>query len=415
MSKKKKIIIILVALSVVYIATRGVVYLIAKHNMSPKLSLTDTLVKKAEVELGLHPDKIDNYLILSNAYLQKVRETADSSYYLKIDDLLDKAQKLDPNYAETYLIRSTVAAGRHHFAEALEAGKKALALNSQAARYYAIVSDAQIETGMYKEAAISLQKMVDLRPDFSSYSRISHLRELYGQLEGAIQAMQSAIDAGAGFNENIAWAYVELGKLYFPKDLDKAQQQFNFALQIVPDYARAYQGLARVALAHGDTKKALEYFKKAYNLLPIAEHATDLGDMYKVLGRQDQANQYYELVKVGYQQFEKSGVKVDLEEALFLADHDLDLDNALVRARIAYKDRPSIYGADALAWALYKKQDYVNATKYSKESLRLGTKDALLYYHAGMIAKASADKILAKQDLEKAMNLNPNFSVLHSH
>ena len=47
-------------------------------------------------------------------------------------------------------------------------------------------------------------------------------------------------------------------------------------------------------------------------------------------------------------------------------------------------------------------------------ALALGTHDALLQYHAGMIANALGDTARARQLLQAALNLNPGFDPLQA-
>ncbi len=77
--------------------------------------------------------------------------------------------------------------------------------------------------------------------------------------------------------------------------------------------------------------------------------------------------------------------------ALFFADHDLNLDEAVRQARSVYDARPSIQAADALAWALYKSGQQGEALEHSREALRLGTQDATMLFHAGMIHPSLGD------------------------
>jgi tetratricopeptide (TPR) repeat protein len=67
-----------------------------------------------------------------------------------------------------------------------------------------------------------------------------------------------------------------------------------------------------------------------------------------------------------------------------------------------------------LAWTLYKTGNYREAKKYSDEALRLGSKDALKWFHAGMIALRLGDKMQAREDLEQALTINPHFSILYA-
>jgi tetratricopeptide (TPR) repeat protein len=109
-----------------------------------------------------------------------------------------------------------------------------------------------------------------------------------------------------------------------------------------------------------------------------------------------------------------AGMNVDMEMALFNADHGTDPAQVVPQARAAYDARPSIYGADTLAWALYRAGNYAEAQEYSQEALRLGTRDAMLHYHAGMIAYALEDLPLARHHLQQALTINPNFSIRYA-
>ncbi len=114
-----------------------------------------------------------------------------------------------------------------------------------------------------------------------------------------------------------------------------------------------------------------------------------------------------------------NGVNSDLELALFAADHPeyangLTTDEVVAQARAARAVRPSIYGHDTLAWALYRAGDADAAWEEIQQALRLGTRDALLYYHAGMIANARGNTAAARAHLETALAINPHFSILHA-
>lgn len=354
------------------------------------------------------------YFAAASVYLQKVRETADTALYANVDDLMVKAENLDANSSEVFAFKAQVAMGRHNFSQGLKLGQRSLELSPGNARYHGIVADAQIELGMYDEAVESLQKMVDIKPDFASYSRIAYARELHGDIEGAIESMQQATEAGATYPENVAWAHVELGKLYFAlNNLAEAESNFNAALEKLPDYSPAWRAKGRIALAKGDSQQAFSYFQRAVDKLPIDANLIDLADMYFRLGNVEKAKQLYEVVKIVYKQAEKNGVDVNLELALFLADHDLDLDQAVIKARAGYEKRPSINSADALAWSLYKNGSYEEAKKYSIKSLELGTRDANRLFHAGMIFGAAGEKAKAKEYLQQVADLNPNFSIIY--
>jgi len=139
-----------------------------------------------------------------------------------------------------------------------------------------------------------------------------------------------------------------------------------------------------------------------------------LGELYESSGRPADAKRQYDLVRAMQQLNASAGVDVDVELSLFDADHGADPAATVERARAAYARRPSIYAADALAWALYAAGDYTAARSYSQEALHLGTRDATLHYRAGMIAYALGDTIMARAELEQALAINPYFSVRHA-
>ena len=87
---------------------------------------------------------------------------------------------------------------------------------------------------------------------------------------------------------------------------------------------------------------------------------------------------------------------------------------AVVQARAAYAVRPTIFAADGLAWALYQRGHYAEAWHYSQEALRLGTQDARLHFHAGIIALALGQEARAREHLRTAFAINPDFSVRYA-
>lgn len=374
---------------------------------------TNSQIEILEQQLVTNPDDVENMIRLASLYFQKVRESADTSYYKKIDDLANKVSSIDPSRAEPNALLAEVALGRHQFQEALVLADKTITLNPHKALYYGIKADALTELGRNDEAVEVLQKMVDLRPDYSSFSRIAYAREIYGEITGAKEALNRAIETGAIFSENTAWGYVELGKLFIRTDLDEAEKQFSKALDVVENYPPALEGLGKVAFARGDVVKAEQNFKEAFNILPIAQYAIDLGDIYINQNQKEKALQQYKLAQIAFDSSDTSGVNTDMERALFLAEHDLDINLAKKLAEKSYLVRPSIYGADALAWASYKNGNIVEALRYSKESLRLGEHDPLIVYHAGVIAKANNDLVRGDELIQKSFTLNPYFSMIY--
>ena len=74
--------------------------------------------------------------------------------------------------------------------------------------------------------------------------------------------------------------------------------------------------------------------------------------------------------------------------------------------------RRDIYGHDLLAWVLYRMGRFDEAREASDRSLALGTTDARLWFHAGMISSALGEKDRARAELSRALALHPEFDPL---
>ncbi|MEA2594584.1 MAG: hypothetical protein QOF01_1053 [Thermomicrobiales bacterium] len=373
--------------------------------------LDDQIVSLQDT-LRARPNNGEAASLLGLAYLQKVRETGDPSYYPKAEKLFTHALDRNKQDLNALVGLGTLALARHDFAGALDWGQRAATLNPYHAAAYGVIGDAQIELGRYDDSVATFQKMIDLRPDLTSYSRISYARELYGDVDGAIDAMQRAAMAGAGRRENVAWTQTQLGNLSFNKgDLDAAEIQYLASLTTLDGYVYGLAGLARVAAARGDLPGAIDLFTQAIQTMPLPEFVIALGDVYFASGQPDEAAKQYALVEAMQQLYRQNGVDTDVEMALFDADHDRNLDDALKQARAGYDKRPSIRTADVLAWTLFKTGNARDAQPYSQEALRLGTKDALLHFHAGMIESVLGNRDAAIAHLQQALDINPHFSI----
>jgi tetratricopeptide (TPR) repeat protein len=256
--------------------------------------------------------------------------------------------------------------------------------------------------------------MVDLRPDLASYSRVSYLRELHGDLAGAIEAMELALEAGGPTAENTEYVRVQLGHLFLATgDTDAAEAEFATSLANLPGSVPATAGLARVRAAQGRLSEAIELYRYATERIPLPELVVALGEAYEAAGHDAEARDQYALAEAMQALFEANGVQTDLELAAFFADHG-DPQRAVELARDAYARTPSVRAADVLGWALFKAGTADEATRYADEALRLGWHDARVLFHAGLIADATGQADLARDRLGRALELNPAFSPLYA-
>lgn len=352
--------------------------------------------------------------LLGSAYLQKASETSDPSWYPKAEALFAQALAADPADADALAGMGRLAMARHRFADALQWGERARAADPWHAPTRGVIADALTELGRYDEAVAAVQAMVDLRPDLASYARVSYTRELHGDRAGAVAAMEQAVTAGAAQPDNAAWALAQLGTLRLNGgDLSGAEANYAAALAALPGYVPAIAGQARVAAARGDLDAALPLFAEAATRLPSAENAAAYGDALAAAGRTREAAAQYAVVEAIQQLQAEAGVDVDLELALFRADHGdrAAAAEAAAQAREIVAARPSVVAWDVLAWAAFKAGDLATAQDAAAQALRLGGDDPRMLFHAGMIAAAAGDRAAAIARLEAALAANPAFSL----
>ena len=379
------------------------------------ISTTDTYIESLQLKLRRNPNDAETLSQLGAAYLQKTRETGDPTYYSKAEDVLNQALTLDPENPDTLRGLASVALARHDFQSGLWLAQKALDADPANARSYGVVGDALAELGRYDEAVAAYQNMLDLKPNLAAYARASSIRELYGDIEGAREAMRLAVESAGPQGEGSAWARLQLGNLYFEYgDLTTAEQQYNSSLSSFPGYVHALAGLASVKAARGDTAGAIALYREAVDRYPVLSYVAGLGDLYDQQGNDAAANEQYALVSVIAELLRSNGVNTDLDLALYYADHDIRLDDALRQARAEYARRPSIEAADILAWTLYTSGAYEEALVYSNDALRLGGKEPLSEFRAGMIRYKLGDSTGAASYLSSALDTNPHFSLTYA-
>jgi tetratricopeptide (TPR) repeat protein len=375
----------------------------------------DRLVAAAQSLIDREPAGARGYAMLAAAYMQKARETGDFSLNAKAEEALARAEQFEPDNYDALKLRAKLLLTYHRFAEASEVAKRARERNPRDHDNYGAMTDALVELGDYDGAVAAAQTMVDLRPDTASYSRVSYLRELHGDSKGAVEVMRMAVEAASPKDpEGVAWCRVHLGDLLAREGRQaEAEREYDHALYVFPDYHVALAAKARARLAAGDTDAAVKFYQRAIERVPLPDYAAALGDLYTKLGRAEDARRQYELVEF----VERTGAQggtYTRQLAMFWADHDTRLDDALSVARSERASRSDIYTADLLAWCLYKKGEFAAAKAAMSEALRLGTRDPRLLFHAGMIADASGDRAGGAKYLRQALALNPSFDVLQA-
>jgi tetratricopeptide (TPR) repeat protein len=373
---------------------------------------TKSLVATLEARVAERADA-QSLTSLGLAYQQRARETADASYLTRSHEALTRAQSLGPPDATIVGGLASIALARHEFARALALARQARMLAPDTARPFALLGDALVELGRYREAFAAFDELAARKPSLTAYSRIAYARELIGDRAGAREAMTLALDSASGRAEPTAWTRVELGKLAFGEGrLVLARRHFRAALAALPGYPYAFEALAKLAAAEGELRHAAVLARRSAEAVPLPQFVGTLGDVERMRGNLAEANEQYALVGAIGRLLRANGVRTDLELALFDLDHGRRLRAALEQAVRAHRARPSVQSEDVLAWALHRNGRCTDALAHSKRALRLGTRDATFDFHRGMIERCLGHVLSAKRWLRSALELNPHFSLV---
>jgi tetratricopeptide (TPR) repeat protein len=389
---------------------------------------SERVLRSAQAHVQAHPKDAVAYTSLGAAFLQRARETGDVEDFQLAEQALNKSLDLvsaDVSAEPAYATMAAVCMGEHRFSDAITYAQKALALGSGDLSSFAIVGDAEADMGEYERAAVAYSRL-DASGDSASDphnvyvrdSRTSYLKFIAGDTAGAIRLMQSAVAAGTEAllpPENLAWLYFELGEFESQAgDVPAADRAYLAALNIHPGDYRALAALGKLRANQGRYAEAIKLYQSAIAVVPMPTYVTELGDLYARDGNPAEAKKQYQLVQYIGLLGHINQVLHNRDLALFYADHDLKLDEALTLARKEFEVRHDIYTWDVLAWALYKNGKYHEAADAMQNALRPGTRDALLYFHAGMIAAKLGDNSQARERLQMALSINPHFHVVYA-
>ncbi len=86
-------------------------------------SATEIEIAERYETVRLYPDTVDAYVLLGNAYVQHVRETADPADYGRAEAAFSAAEQRDPENAGAVIGLGVIALARHDFSAALSPGR----------------------------------------------------------------------------------------------------------------------------------------------------------------------------------------------------------------------------------------------------------------------------------------------------
>ncbi len=390
----------------------------------------DRTISQYQARVTRAPGDPSSYDRLGAAYLQKGRETSDFAYYELAEKALRKSLELtspmDMSAAAPLTHLAAAYMAEHRFSDAADYAERALALGSGDLSAFGLLGDAHADMGDYDQAAECYEKLLLRLPSqepprglsYMHDSRVSYLKFIRGDNAGAIELAQKAVNTAIEIHmpgENLAWTYFQLGEYLFQGgDPSGAEAAYREALNALPGYYRGLSGLAKVRVAQQQYQDAIDLYQETIDEIPIPEYVAALGDIYAKMGHPEAARKQYDLVEyIGYLN-NLNQHAYNRELAVFYADRDLKLPESLELAQRELEVRRDVYTQNVLAWSLYKNGKLKEAASAMDKALSMGTKDAMFYFHAGLIHRDMGDVGAAREYLGRALAINPHFHIFYA-
>jgi tetratricopeptide (TPR) repeat protein len=274
---------------------------------------------------------------------------------------------------------------------------------------YGFLTDANAELGNYDEAEKAAQWMLDLRPgNLPGLTRAAYLRELFGDLDGALELMGMAYQSTPPTEvEDRAWILTQMGHLQLSSGKTaEAESMLQEALAKFPGYHYALGNLAKVRISQDRYSEAVALLQQRYQAAPHAENLYDLAEALELAGQTTEAKKYFAEFETKSLRESVRADNSNRELIFYYADHAHQPAKALDIARQEFARRHDVYTLDAYAWALHVNGRNGEARKQIEAAFSVGIRDAKMLRHAGEIALQLGDRGAAHRYLQESASLN---------
>ena len=350
----------------------------------------ESAVQKAQAEIAKRPDYAPSYNALAMAYARRARETSDVAFYTKAEETLQQSFAIAHDNYEGLKVQTWLLLGRHEFAKAREVASKLNRQTPDDVTVYGYLADSNAELGNYKEAVDAVQWMLNLRPgNVPGLTRAAYLRELHGDIEGAIDLMQRAYDSAPYQElEDRAWLLTQISHLHLAAGrLPEAEKFASGALGVFADYHYALGTLGQIRLTQKRYDEAASLFQKRYAAAPHAENLFAVAEALEHAGRHEEAAQAFADFERRALQESAQSDNANHELVAYYTDYAHQPEKARRIAESEVARRHDAFTLDAYAWSLAAAGDYRRANSEMQKALAFGLRDPKVLEHARTIAE----------------------------
>lgn len=392
-------------------------------------NVIDLQIKNNERAVSRDPYGALGWSMLCSAYMDRSRESDDVVAAVKAENAARKSlalRTLGNVGAANKLVQALLQ--QHRFKDALAECEKAQSERIYSDDTVVLQVECLIELGFYDRAGVLIAKNPRAFNDGPAKTVVARLLDICGKPEEALKlygVVAREVDENSGMPSNaVAWFHTRLG-MQFAKVGKHAQarKEFLIAVKIYPRDYKAMAGLSRMAFQDGQLHEAIDWGLKSDQVAQMPDVRALVGDAYAALGDSARAEEQYNRVAelVGRPSGLNDGLhevttaagthghRLDRQYAIFCADHDRDPVGAYAAAIRDFGSRKDVYSYDTLAWVCLKTGYSDEAKRAIEIALSNGTKDAMLWYHAGEIYANVGESDVASEYLEKALDIDPHF------
>ena len=357
--------------------------------------------------------------ILGELYLRQATEEDNLPSYNLAKGVLQDALKINSNYKPAIVGMAKVLMAQHQFADALAILSKSIPAESQGPADLALIADCHLETGDLAKTQSTLERLTLMEDSPPIVARQARLAELSGDQPKALELLESAlrvVELSSADPTEWHWYQWRLAGLNFDMGhLEKAQSLVQKVLDDDAIDERSKILLVKIQFAKGHSKDALGLLIDVVKSHPSPPALAMLGDLYDALGDSGNATKYWDHAEqLVREEALIAKVAHAREAAIFFADHDRNLNEALELIQIDSEQRQDLHSRDAHSWILYKSKRLQEAKAKCLSAIEHGAFDLSCLYHATKIHQSLGEDALAKTYLQKIIDVNPRFSIRYS-
>ncbi len=376
--------------------------------------------ERARNAIEANPDSFEAHNQLALAHARRARETADPEYYDLAEQALERSLELREDNFPARRLAVWLQLGRHEFAAALTAAKALHEEVPDDLQVLAFLVDAHVELGNYDEAEEAAQWLLDMRPgNLAGLTRAAYLREIFGDVDGAIEMFESAFHAmPSREREDRAWILTHVAHLLSSSGrTESADATIGAALELFPDYHYALAIQGEVRRAQGRLDEAVTILERRYEIAPHPENLFELAVALERAGRGEQALDAYRRFEEDARH-EMGGVdNANRELVRYYTEHASAAGSApaclppeheaLRIARAERERRADVQTRATYAAALLASGEPAAARAEIESALEVGLRDARLLYLAGAACAEAGDRESAERHLRASLAANP--------